>query len=155
MVQTLLGRGRFDVAEVSIKPGSSCAGESVRIEGYSLLAGNEDLNLYEFGLVTLAGIAAENRFFEETPPAEEECLWGAVGDIEEWEIACRGQYRDEGKAQLVGLNVMRMLKQIFDDPAVWTVLSELAAALLAKETLAGDELRELLAKLSGVSFPGR
>ncbi len=85
MVQTLLGRGRFDVAEVSIAPGSTCFDENIRVQGHTLLAENEDLNIYEFGLATLAGIAAENRYFEEKPPTEEDRRWGAVGDIEEWE----------------------------------------------------------------------
>lgn len=155
VVLALLGRGRFDVAEVSIKAGSSCVDENLRVQGHALLAGNEDLNLYEFGLSTLAGIAAENRFFEENPPTDEDRQWGALNDIEEWEQACRRLCQDEGKAQLVGLNVMRMLQQIFDDPGVWKVLSELAAALVDKETLAGDELKEMFSRLSEVPFPGR
>jgi hypothetical protein len=154
VVQTLLGRGRFDVAEVSIAPGSTCFDKNLRVQGHTLLAETEDLNLYEFGLATLAGIAAENRYFEEKPPTDEDRLWGAVGDIEEWECTCRRLYPDEGKAHLVGLNVMQKLQHIFDDPVVWKVVCELAAALVAGETLAGDELKGLLLGLSDIPFPG-
>lgn len=154
-VQALLGRGRFDVTEVSIKPGSSCIDENFRVQGHALLSGNENLTLYEFGLVTIAGIAAENRYFEENPPSDDERLWGALGDIEEWESACRRLYPDERQAQLVGLNVMRKLQQIFDNPLVWKVLSEIALVLTAKETLMGEELKELISKLSDVSISSK
>jgi hypothetical protein len=154
VVQTLLGRGRFEVAEVSIVSNFSCINENFRVQGRTLLAENEDLNVYEFGLATLAGIAAENRYFEENPPSDEDRLWGAVGDIEEWEGTCRSLYPEEGKAHLVGLNVMHKLQQIFDDPVVWKVLSELAAALVAAETVKGDELKGLLSGLSNIPFPG-
>ncbi len=52
------------------------------------------------------------------------------------------------------MNVMHKLQQIFDDPVVWKVLSELATALLAGESLEGDELKGLLSGLSGIPFPG-
>jgi hypothetical protein len=46
---------------------------------------------------------------------------------------------------------MRKLQQIFDDPLVWQVLCKLAAALSAGETVAGDELQDLLSGLSDVT----
>lgn len=153
VVLALLGRGRFNLSEVSVKEGFPCNDETRRVQGHSLLAGSEDLNLYEFGLATLAGIAAENRYFEEHPPPDEERLWGAVGDIEEWEVTCRRLIPDAGKAHLLGLNIMRKLQQIFDDPFIWKVTYELASALSARETVAGDDLQALLSGLSGVSFP--
>jgi hypothetical protein len=147
VIQAMIGQGRFVVNEVSIKEGAACAGEQCRAQGHALLAEETDLNIYEFGLATMAGIAAENRWFEDHPPTEEYMKWGAVSDIEEWESTCRRLYPDEAKARLVGLNVMRKLQEIFDDPAVWRVLQELAAALIERETVAGEELNKILAGL--------
>jgi hypothetical protein len=155
VVQTLLGRGRFVVTEVSIVAGAACVGAERRVQGRTHLGSEADLNLYEFGLATMAGIAAENRYFEEHPPTDGEQLWGAVGDIDEWESACRRLYPEEGQARLVGLNVMRKLREIFNDPAVWHVVQELAGALVAHDTVAGEELQGQLARLADVRITGK
>lgn len=152
VVQTLLGRGRFSVAEVSIFEGTSCVGEEFRVQGRSLLDVAADLNLYEFGLATLAGIAAENRYFEEHAATDADKRWGAASDLDEWESACRRLYPDERKVRLVGLNVMRKLSEMFADPDVWRVLRDLAGILVEKERVAGEELAEVLAGLTTLRF---
>jgi len=155
VVQTLLGRGRFAVAEISIREGTSCVGDLLRVQGHSLLDAEAALNLYEFGLATLAGIAAENRYFEEHVATDEDKCWGAASDVEEWENACRRLYPDERQARLVGLNIMRKLQKMFANPAVWQALRELAAVLMEKERVAGEELAGMLAGLSELRFVGR
>ena len=155
VMQTLLGRGRFAVAEVSIADGTSCVGALLQKQGHSLLGGNAELNLYELGLATLAGIAAENRYFEDNAPTDEDKRWGAASDIDEWENACRRLYPDGRQTRLVGLNVMRKLQEIFNDPATWRTVEELAGILMKKETVAGEELQGLLSGLLENSFVGR
>jgi hypothetical protein len=155
VVQTLLGRGRFAVAEVSIHEGTSCVGNLGRVQGHALLDAEADLNLYELGLATLAGIAAENRYFEEHAATDEDKRWGAASDVDDWENACRRLYPDERRVRLMGLNVMRKLREMFADPGVWRVLRELAGVLAEKEAVAGTELQGLLAGLSELRFVGR
>jgi len=155
VVQALLGRGRFVVAEISIDAGVACVEAERRVQGRTILDSEAALNLYEFGLVTMAGIAAENRFFEEHPPTDGDRLWGAVGDIEEWDSACGLLYPEEGQARLVGLNVMRKLGEIFNEPAVWQVVRELAEALVLCDTIAGEELQKLLAGVADAGIVWR
>ena len=57
--------------------------------------------------------------------------------------------------RLVGLNIMRKLQEMFANPAVWQALRELAAVLMEKERVAGEELAGMLAGLSELRFVGR
>lgn len=145
-MQALLARGRFRVAAVSLHGEDGCILDRDRPCGHSLLDRETSLNLYEFGLAQLSGIAAENRFLREHPPESDEDLV-AVSDISTWQETAMGLYRDEARVRMLGMNIMSKLDAIFSEHTVWSVVSALAAALLEKETLAGDELQAILAEL--------
>jgi hypothetical protein len=150
VVQTMIGRGRFMVSEVSLHEGTLCVGDGLRQQGCPLLDCAGDLNLYELGLAALSGIAAEHRRFEDDAPAEEDRRWETVSDMAEWKNVCRRHYPAECRVRLMGLNVMRKLDEIFAEPKVWRVVEGLAGRLLEKDVVAGEELHRILAGLSGL-----
>jgi hypothetical protein len=88
VVQHWVSQGRFRVTRVAL---DSAGGQ---VAGSSLIDQEVTLGLYHFGLVTLAGIAAENRYFDDHPAPEEES-WGAVGDIQEWMAAAVDVLQDK------------------------------------------------------------
>lgn len=137
VVQHRVAKGRFRVTLVSL---DSSGGE---VAGFSLIDHDVTLGLYEFGLVVLAGIAAENRYFSEYPPPGGE-QWGAVGDIDEWLAAARDVLHSEARVEMVTRNVMRRLQDLFDDQATWNVVSELAGLLLAEGSVEGARLQAIL-----------
>lgn len=146
VVQTLVGRGRFIVAEVSLHGphGGTWRGRPAR--GEALLDREAMLGLYEFGLVTLAGIAAENRYLENQAPEAEPLV--ALSDLAEWQERAWETLENENRIGLVSLNVMRRLDQWLANGVIWSVVEELAEALLAEETLRGLALQKLLEPLT-------
>jgi hypothetical protein len=137
VVQHWIAKGRFRVTLVSLDSGGG------EVAGFSLIDHNVTLGLYEFGLVVLAGIAAENRYFSEYPPPEGE-QWGAVGDIDEWLATARDVLHSEARVEIVTRDVMRRLQDLFNDQATWNVVSELARLLLAEGAVEGVRLQAIL-----------
>jgi hypothetical protein len=146
VMQAILARGRYRVAAVSLYGEDGCTVDREQPCGFSTLDRETELNLYEFGLAQLSGIAAENRFLREHPPECDE-LWGAVSDIKDWQDTAMGLYRDEGRVRMLSMNIMAKLDAIFSENAIWSVVSTLAETLLEKKTVAGDELQAILAEL--------
>ncbi len=146
VMQSILARGRYRVAAVSLYGEGSCTVDRKQPCGFARLDRETELNLYEYGLAQLSGIAAENRFLREHPP-EGEDLRGAVSDIQDWQDTAMGLYRDEGRVRMLSMNIMAKLDAIFNESPIWNVVNALAEALLEKQTVAGDELQAILAEL--------
>ena len=146
VVQTLVGRGRFAVSSVSInaEPGDTWQGRPAR--GVALLDREAFLGLYEFGLVTLAGIAAEDLYLADQEPVENPVV--ALSDLAAWQEQAWDLLQDEGQVQLVSLNVMRKLEEWMRVTAIWRVIEQLAEALLEQGVLQGEQLQLLLAPLT-------
>jgi hypothetical protein len=137
VVQHWVARGRFCVTRVSL------ATDGSQVAGNSLLDREVRLGLYEFGMVVLAGIAAENRYYSERPPPEGE-VWGAVGDIDEWLGMARGTLESEARVELVTRNLLRRLTTFFADQSIWATVCELANLLLTEGAVEGDRLHAIL-----------
>jgi hypothetical protein len=137
VVQHWVARGRFRVTRVSL------AADGSQIAGSSLLDREVNLGLYEFGLVVLAGIAAENRYFSDRPPPDGE-IWGAVGDIDEWLDMARSSLESEARVELVTLNLLNRLSAFFADQSVWGTVGNLANLLLTDGTVEGTRLHAIL-----------
>ncbi|BCR06194.1 hypothetical protein DESUT3_32630 [Desulfuromonas versatilis] len=144
VVQALVGRGRFTPARVTLGVeywrGLAGCGEAALDQEVSL-------GLYEFGLVTMAGIAAEQRYLELGPPATNPLV--ALSDLAEWREEAWKVLQNHARARLVGLNVMRRLQQWMADGATWQVIEQLADELLATGSVEGARLQGILAPLTG------
>jgi len=145
VVQTLVGRGRFAVARVSLdgEHGGSWRGRPAR--GIASLDREVALSLYEFGLVTLAGIAAENRYMAAMAPAADPLV--ALSDLAEWQEQAWEVLQDEARVRFVGVNIMRKLDELLAASATWQVVETLAESLLEQGTLEGQGLLDILAPL--------
>ena len=137
VVQHWISEGRFQVTRVAL----DSDGETVA--GSSLIDNNVTLGLYQFGLVVLAGIAAENRYFLLNNLHEGD-HWGAVGDIEEWLSAARDALQSEARVEIVTRNVLRRLREFFQAGTTWSVVSELAQLLISQGVVEGERLQGLL-----------
>lgn len=137
VIQHRIANGRYRVTRVSLES------DGQQVAGSSLIDREVSLGLYEFGMVTLAGIAAENRYFREVSPLDGE-VWGAVGDVEEWLATARTVLQSEAKVDLVTRNVMRRLTGFFDETANWRMVEELAGQLLEHGVIEGKQLDDIL-----------
>ena len=137
VVQHWVSQGRFRVTRVALDS------DGGQVAGSSLIDQEVTLGLYHFGLVTLAGIAAENRYFSDHPAPEED-PWGAVGDIQEWMAAAVDVLQDKARVELVTGNVLRKLDEFFQSQTNWRVVTELAQLLLAEGVVQGERLQDLL-----------
>ena len=146
VVQTIVGSRRFEVERVSIdaEPVDSWRGLPAR--GEATLDREVVLGLYEFGLVTLAGVAAEERYLAELPQDEEPLV--ALSDLAVWQEQAWDVLQSEARVDLVSCNVMRRLQEWMEDDAVWRVVESLADALQTEGTLRGEPLRQLLSPLT-------
>lgn len=146
VVQTIVGSRRFEVDRVSIdvEPVDSWRGLPAR--GEATLDREVVLGLYEFGLVTLAGVAAEERYLAELPQNEEPLV--ALSDLAVWQEQAWDVLQSEARVDLVSCNVMRRLQEWMEDDAVWGVVESLADALQAEGTLQGEPLRQILSPLT-------
>jgi hypothetical protein len=147
VVQTLVGRGRFAVLRVSLEGEHGGTWRGLPARGEATIDREVDLGLYEFGLVTLAGIAAENRYLFLGPQAADPLV--APSDLAEWQEKAREILGEEARIRVVGLNIMRKLQEWLSDETIWGVVENLAEELLARETLQGPALRRILALLEG------
>lgn len=144
-VQTLVGRQRFAVSRVSLDAPHGSAWRGLPTSGEALLDREVFLSLYEFGLVTLAGVAAEERYLAQLPPEEEPLV--AISDLTEWQEAAAQVLETQARIDLVSHNLMRHLEETLAEPAVWRVVEQLADELLQHGTVADDELQRILGQL--------
>lgn len=147
VVQTLVGRKRFAVTRVSVDGpcGEIWQGRTAR--GEALIEREVLLGLYEFGLVTLAGIAAEERYLAMEPPEADPVV--ALSDLAAWQEQAWNVLQDEARMQLVSLNVMAKLDEWLAENAIWQVVERLATELLAQGTIEGELLQQILFPLAG------
>jgi hypothetical protein len=137
VVQHWISQERFRVTRVALDS------DGGRVAGSSLIEPEVTLGLYQFGLVTLAGIAAENRYLSEHPAPEDD-PWGALGDIREWMAAASEILQEKARVELVTGNVLRKLDEFFEGPDSWRVVTELARLLLAEGIVEGERLQDVL-----------
>ncbi len=141
VAQALVGRDRFRVGRLALGVETNAAWPDREAWGASSLDRETLLSIYEFGLVTLAGIAAEERYLPETDPLV------ALSDIAEWQEQAGQLFAEPGQFNLVSLNVMRKLHAWFCEPAIWQTLEALAEALLEHGELDQESLEPYLAPL--------
>lgn len=138
VVQHWVARGGFQVTLVALDT------DGGRTAGCSLIDQDVQLNLYEFGLVTLAGIAAEERYFREHAPPAGADQWGAVGDIEEWLETAHRLLGNDGRVEMVTRSLQEKLQDFFEHDRYWGIVSELAAALVVEGAVEGERLQKIL-----------
>lgn len=146
VVQTLVGRQRFAVARVSLDGEHGGTWRGLPAKGEAVLDREAKLGLFEFGLVTLAGIAAEDRYLAQQPPLVDPLV--ALSDLAEWQERAWEILQSEARVRLVGLNVMRKLHEWLADATIWQVVEQLAAALLDSGTVQGAVLQRILEPLA-------
>jgi len=145
VAQALVGRDRFSVARVALGIENNAAWPDREAWGAADLDRETLLSIYEFGLVTLAGIAAEERYLAAQPPEAEPLV--ALSDLAAWQEEAGRHFEQPGPFRLVSLNVMRKLHEWFAEPAIWQTLEALAEALLERGELDQAEVQRLLAPL--------
>jgi len=149
VIQTLVGHGRFSVVRLSLDGRHGGEWRGLPARGVATLDRQVDLSLYEFGMVTLAGIAAENRYMAMQEPAVDPLV--ALSDLAEWQEEAWRVLRDEARIRLVGINIMRKLEELLDDNTIWQVVEDLADKLQQRGTLEGASLSRLLSHLPGIA----
>lgn len=145
VVQTIVGRQRFAVTRVAIDVEPVASWRGLPAQGESLLDREAVLGLYEYGLVTLAGIAAEERYLAGMPPEADPVV--ALSDLAAWQEEAWNVLQSEARVDLVSRNVMRRLQEWMAADAVWQVVERLADALLTDGVLEGEPLRQMLSPL--------
>jgi len=145
VVQALVARDRFAVSRLALGLEANASWPGRPAWGAAALDRETHLSIYEFGLVTLAGIAAEERYLAAQPPESEPLV--ALSDLAEWQQQAREVFGDTGKIRLVSLNVMRRLHEWFAVPSIWQVVECLAQELLVHGTLEIAALQLILSEL--------
>ncbi len=145
IVQTLVGRRRFAVSSVSINAEECGTWRGFPVQGKATLDRETFLGLYEFGLVTLAGIAAEDCYIFRD--ADEDNPVVAISDLAAWQEQAWEILQDDTKVQIVSLNIMRKLHSWLAEKEIWSVVEQLASALLEHGTVESDLLHQILAPL--------
>lgn len=136
VVQHWVARGRYRVTLVSL------AGRGSHTAGCSLIDREINLSLYEYGLVTLAGIAAEERYFEEHPLPDD--FWGAVGDMRDWQGMAEEVLGSNARIELVTRRLQKKLREFFSAASNWGTVCRLATELLHSGSVEGQHVQELL-----------
>jgi hypothetical protein len=111
--------------------------------GDELLDREVFLSLYQFGLVTPAGVAAEERFLSQMSPGSDPVV--ALSDLAEWQDAAMPVLETAARFDMVSRNIMQRLEEILAVAA--TVVELLAAALQTHGSVAGDDLQRILGQL--------
>jgi len=145
VAQALIGRDRFNVLRLAIGAEDNPAWPGRVARGSAVIDRPTQLNVYEFGLVTLAGIAAEERYLASRPPEAEPLV--ALSDLAEWQQQAGSVLGEAGKVDLVTRNVMRRLQLWFAEPEIWQVVENLVDELLVRGELADARLQRLLSRL--------
>lgn len=137
VVQHWVAKGRYRITSVSLQT------QGAEVAGSSQIDRDVELGLYEYGLVVLAGIAAENRYYRDVPPPDGE-VWGAVGDVDDWLATARDVLQSEARVDMVSRNVMKRLQDYFADDGNWGAVCSLASCLLELGTVEGRQLEAIL-----------
>ncbi len=148
VVQALVSRGRYRVNHVELD-GPHPPLDQTAPRGEASLDHEVMLGLYEFGLVTLAGIAAEDRHMTLEPPKGEPLV--ALSDLAAWHQEADELLGSPARVRMVTLNIMRKLEEWMNDPVIWRVVEDLAEALLVEDTVQGECLQQILAALPDLS----
>lgn len=148
VVQTLVSRGRYRVSHVELD-GPHPPLDQTAPRGEAALDQEVMLGLYEFGLVTLAGIAAENRHMNLNPPQGEPLV--ALSDLAAWHAEADELLESPARVRMVSLNIMRKLEEWLNDPGIWRVVEDLAEALLLEDMVQGAQLQQIFAPLPATS----
>lgn len=146
VVQTIVGRGRFAVERVALDSETCTAWRGHPAQGEALLDREAFLGLYEFGLVTLAGFAAEKRYLAAVPSMEEPLV--PLSDLAVWQEQAWDVLQNEAQVDIVTRTILLRLQKLLEQAGVWRVLETLADALLAEGQLQGEPLRKILAPLT-------
>jgi len=146
IVQTIVGQGRFAVQHVALDAATCGSWRGRPTQGQSLLDREAFLGLYEFGLVTLAGLAAEERYLADQPPEGEPLV--PLSDMAAWQEQAWNVLQSEARVGIVSRTILLRLQKLFEDNRVWQVVETLADALLAEGQLSGEPLRKILSPLT-------
>jgi hypothetical protein len=146
VVQTIVGRGRFVVERVAIDADACGSWRGRPAQGQALLDREAFLGLYEFGLVTLAGLAAEERYLVDVPAEGEQVV--PLSDLAAWQEQAWNVLQSEARVDIVSRTILLRLQEWMDDGLVWRVVEALADALLAEGQLQGEPLRRILSPLA-------
>jgi len=114
--------------------------------GQALLDRAAFLGLYEFGLVTLAGLAAEERYLADAPPDGEPLV--PLSDLAAWQEQAWNVLQNEARVDIVSRTIMLRLHDFLEQSSVWQVVESLADELLAEGHLHGEPLRKILSPLT-------
>jgi len=147
VAQTLVSHGRFSVSRVSMGVDQEATWRGLPSVGEAVIDQETFLGLYEFGLVTLAGIAAEERYQDMNPLKADEEQLVAISDLADWHQQAVQLLESDARIQLVSMNVMQKLQGWFANQRVWQVVESLASELLEKDAIEGTQLQEILAPL--------
>jgi hypothetical protein len=115
-------------------------------QGHALLDREAFLGLYEFGLVTLAGLAAEERYMVDVPPVGESVV--PLSDLAAWQEQALIVLLSNARVDIVSRTILLRLQEWMEDRLVWRVVEELADALLEEGQLQGEPLRRILSPLA-------
>jgi hypothetical protein len=146
VVQTIVGHGRFAVQHVALDADTCNSWRGRPALGKSLLDREAFLGLYEFGLVTLAGLAAEERYLIDEPQEGERLV--PLSDVAEWQEQAWDVLQSEARVDIVSRTILLRLQNLLEDSSVWRVVEILADALLAEGQLSGEPLRKILSPLT-------
>ncbi len=145
IVQTLVGQKRFAVSSVSINVEQCETWRGFPVQGKVMLDRETFLGLYEFGLVTLAGIAAEDYFLLRKDDMDNPLV--AISDLALWQEQAWEILQDDARVQNVSINIMRKLHSWLAVKEIWNIVEQLANVLLEQGTVEGDSLHQILAPL--------
>lgn len=146
VVQTIVGRGRFSVKHVALDAESCGTWRGLPAQGQALLDREEFLGLYEFGLVTLAGLAAEQCYLADAPTQDETLV--PLSDLAAWHEQAWSVLQSEARVDIVSHTIMLRLHELLEDSVVWRVVETLAGVLLTEGQLQGEPLRKILSPLT-------
>ena len=142
VVQTIVGHGRFAVECVSMDTDACNTWRGRPAQGLALLDREVFLGLYEFGLVTLAGLAAEKRYLVDLPPEDEPVV--PLSDLAAWEEQAWSVLQSKTRVDIVSSTILLRLQEWMEDSIVWQVVQALADTLLTEGKLQGESLRRIL-----------
>jgi hypothetical protein len=146
VVQTIVGRGRFAVERVALDAEKCGSWQGRPTQGQTLLDREAFLGLYEFGLVTLAGFAAEECYKADSPPESEPMV--PLSDLAAWQEQAWNVLQSEARVTIVSRTIMLRLNELLEERGVWQVVETIADALLTEGHLQGEPLRKILSPLT-------
>ena len=146
VVQTIVGRGRFAVECIAMDTDGCGSWRGRPAQGHTLLDREKFLGLYEFGLVTLAGFAAEQRYLADVPQEGEEVV--PLSDLTAWQESAWHVLQSKARVDIVGRTILLRLQEWMEADHIWQVVETLADTLLVEGRLQGEPLRRILSPLA-------